>query len=73
MTLQLSQTVEAMADIKLLVLCVAMVVVCLELQQGHAQGDVQVSVKHSIKLVDQPLAVSPIIYHFVASLHHIKY
>ena len=39
-TLQLSQTAEAMADIKLLVFCVAMVVVCLELQQGLAQGDV---------------------------------
>ena len=35
-TLQLSQTSEAMPDIKLFVLCV---VVCLELQQGQAQGD----------------------------------
>ena len=49
-TLQLSQTSKKMASIKLLVLCVAMVVVCLELQQGQAQGDV-------IKLHDQPLAV----------------
>ena len=32
-----------MADIKLLVLCVAMVVVCLELEQGQAQGDVMKS------------------------------
>ena len=37
---QLSLTAKAMADIKLFVLCVVMVVVCLELLQGQAQGDV---------------------------------
>ena len=37
-TLQLSQTSEAMADIKLFALCVVMVV-CLEVHQGQAQGD----------------------------------
>ena len=52
MTLQLSQAAEAMASIKLLVLCVAMVVLCLELQQGQAQGDV----KNSVELHDQPQA-----------------
>ena len=35
----LSQKSEEMADIKLFVLCVAMVVVCLELKEGQAQGD----------------------------------
>ena len=39
MTLQLSQKPEEMADIKMFVLCVIMVVVCLELKEGQAQGD----------------------------------
>ena len=64
---------KAMAEIKLLVLCVAMVVVCLELEQGQAQGDVQFSVKHSIKLCGPANGCLPIIYHFGANLHRIKY
>ena len=35
----LSQKPEEMADIKMFVLCVIMVVVCLELKEGQAQGD----------------------------------
>ena len=62
-----------MAEIKMLVLCVAMVVVCLELEQGQAQGDVQFSVKHSIKLCGPANGCLPIIYHFGANLHRIKY
>ena len=39
-----------MADIKLFVVCVTMVVVCLELQQDHAQGDVY-TVNHGISFM----------------------
>ena len=38
--LKINCQARVMADIKLFVLCVAIVVVCLELQQGQAQGDV---------------------------------